>query len=202
MKNWIKTAAIAALAVGCVMETKANNLIVNGSFENPNQGGGWGLNNPILGWSDVSGYNPASLETGAGGIYGVTGFDGYQVMELDSTHNVVAQQTISGLNGSYSLSFLYAQRAGQSPANASFDVFWNSTLVGSFGPTLNSMTLYTKTVAGGANNTLQFVGTGTQDSYGAIIDNVSLSQVPDGGSTITFMGLGLLAVAGVRRKLS
>lgn len=201
MKNWIKTAAIAALAVGCVMETRAN-LVVNGSFETPYQGGSWGLNNPILGWSDVSGYSAPSLETGAGGIYGVTGFDGIQVMELDSTHNVVAEQTIGSFSGTLTLSFLYAQRAGVSPTSGSFDVFWNSSLVGSFAPTSTAMSLYSTTVSSGAINTLQFVGTGTQDSYGALIDKVSIDNVPDSGSTMTFMGLGLLAVAGVRRKLS
>ena len=199
MKNWIKTAAIAALAVGCVIETRAN-LVVNGSFEAPALGGGWNLFSSIPGWTAASGGAPV-LEIGAGGIYGVTGFDKKQVMELDSTGNVVAEQTIGYFAGVKPLSFLYAQRAGVLPSDGSFDVLWNGGLVGSFAPAYGAtaMTLFTKNVTSAAINTLQFVGTGANTSYGAIIDNVS---VPDGGSTITFMGLGLLAVAGVRRKLS
>jgi hypothetical protein len=37
------------------------------------------------------------------------------------------------------------------------------------------------------------------DNVGAILDNVSLSSVPDGGMTVVLLGSALLGIAGVRR---
>ena len=142
------------------------------------------------------------IEIGAGSIYGVTGYDGQQVMEMDSTGNATVDQILAIPGGSFELSFLYAQRAGVNPISGSFEVYWNGSLVGSFDPTSTAMSLYSTTVSALDNNTLEFRGTGIQDSYGAIIDNVQLNAVPDGGYTLALLGLALVGVGGLRRKLS
>jgi hypothetical protein len=40
------------------------------------------------------------------------------------------------------------------------------------------------------------------DNIGAILDNVTLSTVPDGGSTAVFLAAGLLTLAALRRRLA
>jgi large repetitive protein len=165
---------------GCALAVSqaSANLIVNGSFEQPTQfsPGGWALYSSIPGWTSVGQY---PIEIGSGATYGVTGYDQKNVMEMDSTGNAMVQQVLGAAGGSYQLSFLYAQRVGVSPASGSFDVYWNNSLVGSFAPNSTAMTLYSTTVSGTAMNTLEFVGTGIQDSYGALVDNVSLEVVPE-----------------------
>ncbi|HSU55331.1 MAG TPA: hypothetical protein VLT36_14840, partial [Candidatus Dormibacteraeota bacterium] len=173
------------------------NLIVNGSFENPNLGGGWALYNNIPGWSAVGAY---PIEIGAGGVYGDSGYDQQQVMEQDTTGNAMVDQILATPGGSYNLSFLYADRLSVAPPSATFDVYWNGNLVQSFSPTSTVMSLYTTTVTALANNTLEFRGTGIQDSYGAIIDNVQLNApVPDGGLTAALLGMGLSSLGWARR---
>jgi hypothetical protein len=41
------------------------------------------------------------------------------------------------------------------------------------------MALYTTTVAALPSNTLELVGTGSSDTYGAIIDDVQLNSIPE-----------------------
>ncbi len=188
---------VASASLLAFTGTASANLIVNGSFEDPNLNGGWNTYWSIPGWTAVGQYQ---IEIGAGGIYGVTGFDGQQVMELDSYGNAKVDQIVAIPGGSYTLSFQYAQRSGVSPASGSFDVYWNGSLLGSFAPGSTAMALYSTTVTALANNTVEFLGTGTQDQYGALIDNVQLNGIPDGGMSATLLGLGLLAI-GLGRRL-
>jgi len=195
----------AVVGVTCLVGamTAQANLIVNGSFEVPDLGSGWGLYSTISGWTTPEGGYP--IEIGAGSVYGVTGYDGDQVMEMDSTGNVIVDQIMASTVGSYTLSFLYAQRAGVSPSSGSFDVSWNGSLINSFAPNSTAMALYSTTVnvlAG--NNILELRGTGAQDTYGALVDNFKLENkhVPDGGTTLALLGVGVLGLAALRRKLS
>jgi len=167
-----------ALAVSVATVATAHaNLIVNGSFEDvtlPSQN--WGLFSAINGWTLGSG--SPDFEIGLGSVYGVTGYVGNNVMEMDSTGNVTVDQSV-GTTGNYTLSLLYAQRSGVSPTSGSFEIWWNGSLVASLSPTSTAMTLYSTTVAGLASNTLELRGTGTQDQYGAIVDDVQLAAVPE-----------------------
>ncbi len=191
MKKTLKIIALLGLSILPVSQASAN-LIVNGSFENPNLGSGWSTYASIPGWTSVGAYQ---IEIGLGGVYGVTGYDGRQVMELDSYGNVLVDQILAIPGGNYTLSFLYADRSGTAPASATFDVYWNNVLVSSFSPTSTVMSLFSTTVAALPSNTLEFRGTGTQDSYGAIIDNVQLNAVPE--PTTMIAGALLLLPFGV-----
>jgi hypothetical protein len=199
MKHTLRLLAVTGSLL-CSAAVSNANLIVNGSFETPDQGTGWNAYASISGWTAVGVYG---IEIGDAGNYGgITGYDGHQVMELDSYGNVVVDQTIPAFSGSLELSFLYAERGGVPATSTTFDVYWNSALVGHFAPTDTAMALFSTSVTSGAINTLEFVGTGTEDSLGALIDNVQLNGVPDGGTTVTLFGLALTGLGLMRRKQS
>ncbi|MBE2212804.1 MAG: VPDSG-CTERM sorting domain-containing protein [Opitutaceae bacterium] len=198
MKNTPKLLAVAGCLLASALTANAN-LIVNGSFEQPTpfSSGGWALYNSIPGWT-ATGQHP--IEIGAGGTYGVTGFDGNNVMELDSTGNVEVSQVATITGGWYNLSFLYAQRSGVPSMSGSFDILWNNSLIASFAPTSTVMALYATSVFATGSDTLTFRGTGTSNSYGALVDDVQLNRVPDGGSTLALLGGALCLIGFVNRR--
>lgn len=182
------------------------NLVVNGSFEqhDPFPNGQWsyfggGLNTlQVPGWSSNASNIP--LEVGRASVYGVTGQAGLDVMELDSTRNVAATQVLATPGGLLDFSFLYAARAGR-VGSSTFSVYWNNQLVGNFAPNSTVMTSYSGQLTSIGNNTLQFVGTGTSDSYGALIDNVSLTPVPEPSTYVAGVLLLLpVVVQGIRAR--
>ena len=201
----MKVSLFAVIGAGLFAGTVARaNLIINPSFENAdltsgnNNGGGlWDYfyngNNPLQGWTSTVDSIP--LEVGLGTVYGVTGYDGNNVMELDSTVNVAVDQNLMIAGGTYQLSFLYALRSGVAPASGTMAVYWDGNLVVNLSPTSSAMTLYTASVTATGSDLLQFDGTGNSDSYGAILDNVSLTAVPE--PTTMIAGALLLLPLGV-----
>lgn len=205
----------ALLVVGCLVGTASASYagpIVNGSFEqlcsgcslNRSSGAGantWGLFSAIPGWS-ASGSN--LIEIGTAATYGVTGQAGNNVLELDSTANAVISQIVASPGGVYSLNFLVARRNGTVAPSAELKVFWNNVEVAYVKPTDTLMTRYAVNVIGHANNTntLRFEGFGTSDSYGALVDDVQLNGVPDGGTSLFLLGSALTAIGVFRRRQS
>jgi hypothetical protein len=206
MKRVFQTCFVIACVV--VSSTAATaGPIINGGFEDPfcgaptpcNPGGNWGLFESIPGWSSPVGL----IEIGAGEIYGITGFEGKQVLELDSTGNATVAQVIAG-PGTYMLSFLYADRAGS--VAETFEVYWNSVLLAPLAPAANppanAMVLFSTIVTAlNGNNTLEFVSTGGSNSLGALIDDVQLNSVPDGGMTGLLLAMGGIGLGWVRRMV-
>lgn len=201
MKNAVRGLLVVAALLGSANVSNANSII-NGSFETPDcdvlgacSAGTWGLFETIPGWTSPVGL----IEIGEAFLYGISGHDGDQVLELDSTGNATVAQVVAG-PGVFQLSFLYADRAGG--LNETFDVYWNSVLLGSFAPGSTAMSLYSTTViAVAGTNELAFVSTGVSDSLGALIDDVQLNQVPDGGLTAMLLGVGMFGLARLRRML-
>jgi hypothetical protein len=179
------------LSLGLLLVPDANanfvNLVVNGDFENHTDynGSGWNYfggsyGGSVEGWS--SGSTTIPLEVGKPGVYGVSGGDlKSAVMELDTTHNVVATQILNVSPGAtLQLSFLYALRQGVNADSGTLKVMWNGIEVASLSPNSPAMTLASYSVTAGEKaNTLSFYGTGTDDSYGALIDNVSAGVAPE-----------------------
>ena len=192
--------ALSMMLVG-VGTWSANANLINGSFETPDLQGGWSYFPSILGWTAQA---STPLEIGAGSVYGVTGYDGQQVMEMDSTANATVAQIVTSAGGSYNLSLLYALRAGVDPSSGSLDVYWNGNLVTHLAPTTSAMAPYSTTVIGSGSDTLTFVGTGLSDSYGAVVDNVSLTAVPEPTTVLAgallLLPFGVSTIRSLRRK--
>jgi|SRR5688572_1060379 len=205
MKAIVRSFLIIACLLGSAAVSNANSII-NGSFETPDcdvpgacSNGSWGLFEAIPGWTSPVGL----IEIGEFSLYGITGQDGDQVLELDSTGNAAVAQVVAG-PGTFLLSFLYADR--DTGGVDTFDVYWNSVLLASVTTAANSgggaMQLFSTTVTGLAgSNELAFVSTGPSDSLGALIDDVQLNQVPDGGLTAMLLGVGLVGLARIRRMI-
>ena len=196
MKTTVRLLTVAALLLGLARVSSAN-AIVNGSFEilpAPLPASHWNLFETIPGWTSPVNF----IEIGWGSVYGVTGYDGQNVLELDATGNAIVSQIVAVPAETYLLSFLYADRANVATSSATFEVYWNSVLVASLAPTLTTMTLFQTNVVGDLDglNDLEFRGTGSSDGYGAIIDNVRL---PDGGLTSALLGLSIVGLGVVRR---
>jgi len=178
---------LLALSLGLVTAASANaNLITNGSFETHDAfNGSWNYfdgtsGHTVAGWSSTGG----PIEVGTAGTYGVTGQDGQDVMELDSTANVTVSQGVAN-GGTYTLSFLFAARAGVDPTSDSFSVLWNNVPIYISSSMSTVMASFSTTVTGQAGgNTLLFVGTGHSDSYGALIDDVQLNATPSVSTSV------------------
>jgi len=169
------------------------NILVNGSFEVdgvPKEEDTWtGLaNENFTGWDSSAGGIEiwhAPLKSGGG----LVASDGNYLIETDwlgvgqSGHNGQKDhigQTVDAETGvEYTLTFDYASRqqtAGANNTTDSFEIYWNDVLVGSFDPSsYTEWTTATITVTGAdGDDRLEIRETGADDSFGALIDNVSL----------------------------
>jgi hypothetical protein len=91
------------------------------------------------------------------------------------------------------------------PANNGFDVLWNGISIGGglfpqfdVNPGFGTFTFHLQATS--ALTTLEFDGRNAPSFD--FLDNVSVvAGVPDGGSTVSLLGFGLLGLAALRRKL-
>lgn len=188
---------------GVTYDQHGSNLIVNGSFEDghPQLGGSdWDIYTAIPGWTDGADGIPFEVQTG--GVGGINAEDGKALIELDgdfqgnghgtATPNplhtdATIQQTIATTAGEdYVLTFWYSPRPDHSggtdgaPNNDSgLNVLWNGVVIDSIDSTnlpsgWQQITLH---VTGTGDDVLAFQGTGPEDEFGALIDNVSLNSV-------------------------
>lgn len=179
------------------------NLVVNGSFENYSTvaPGTWSIFGSGNGWTT----GPAGVEI-RNAVAG-TAADGVRFAELDTTANSWISQIIhTNANQALELSFAYAPRAGVAANSNGIEVFWNNlslatiTADGSIG---SSWLDYVYDVQADANGLgiLKFAAIGISNSFGGSLDNISATAVPEPGTTAMLLtGLGILAVAGRRRK--
>ncbi len=204
MKTVLWIASLAA-AVALAGSARAGvNLITDGDFSSPNQGGGWSIYYPgVNGW--VNG-NGDGIEIGYSPIYGLPCANATcQNLEVNANTFDTDSQTVSDKSGvKYDLSFLYGGRIDGGPQ--SLNVYWDGTLLtvdsspGNGVP--QSWTLNSFVVTGTGSDTLTFASNnlGGAPSYGNEITNVSVA-VPE-VSTWGMLGLGFggLGFVGMTRR--
>lgn len=193
--------SMLALLLSTQTYAAGTNLIINGSFEDPDvASGNWQVFTSITGWSTEG----AGVEVRDNKV-GTTQF-GNQYAELDShganSNSSIIQSIVTEIGQSYLLSFYYSPRINQSSTTNGISVFWNGSLlqdISANGSSVNVWTLYNFVVTGTGQDTLKFKATGIQDTLGGNIDNVALNAVPVPAAAWLFgSALGLLGLA--RRK--
>ena len=193
----MKTILSVAIILGVAAVSSAN-IVKNGSFEAVSYGNGWKTmkNDGVAGgWyteQDV-------IEIGAASVYGVKGQDGKQVLELDAKANAKVSQKLATTTSRYSVTFSAALRNKVAASSQGGDLYWNNVKVGSFLPSSTTMQSYSFTVLGTGHDKISFVGTGKSDSYGSLIDNVSVQAVPE-PTSMAAMVVGGMALLRRRRK--
>ena len=191
----VTAAALALTAMGAHAE-----LVTNGSFEaNVQAAGTFGIYNNLTGWTGNTNIELRNNRAGAAQ-------DGVNFVELDTTSNMSMKQTITG-NGLYTLSFWYSARegrpAGDNGLGFSFGDLLGNVLMGTAGAASgNVWQQYTGLVNLSGASDLIFTAMGTSNSYGASIDNVSVTAAVPEPETYAMLlaGLGLMGTIIRRRK--
>ena len=168
-----------------IVGDQALELLVDGSFETAKIGAGaWSPFASVGGWKSDTGVEV----WGKNFIMPHGASDGDKVMELDfdNKFSKVWQDVRTDAGQSYTFSFDYAMRPGTSAATNTIEVWWNGQKVGVVDPSTTDWAKATFTVTGtGGTDRIEFrEDSRDNDSYGGIIDNVSLKATGLGNDTI------------------
>lgn len=153
------------------------NLLVDGSFETAQIGAGkWTSFASVGGWQSDSGVE----------IWGKnfirSASDGDKVMELDfdTRDSRVWQDVKTEAGAAYTFAFDFAQRPDTKVGTNTIEVWWNGERVGVVDPMTTDWSRAEFTVKGtGGLDRIEFrEQAGDNDSYGGVIDNVSLVRAP------------------------
>jgi hypothetical protein len=214
--------AIAAATVLTAMASAGSaSTVVNGSFEDVSGGsvllnnGSWVVYDTLPGWTTIDG-NGIEVQTNPT-LGSIDAQDGNRYVELDShpggNSNSTMRQQISLGVGEYRLSFFYSPRTTDASTNGIFysvseaisgglDLTYGqvSGPSGTYPRTVWTEVIATFTVATAGLFNLDFGATGRADTYGGLIDNVSIAPVPlPAGAVLLLTALGGLAVARKRK---
>jgi hypothetical protein len=200
-KTLLGAAALTLASLGTAQAA----TVVNGSFEDHPAVSNWAVFDTIPGWTTTSG---AGIEIQTNATLGtIDAHDGNSYVELDSHNNSSMEQVISfAATGLYELSFWYSPRRDRIASNTIAYFFDGISLGSVSGPdgttAVGSWTEITAlfTVDTIGDYVLAFAAEGTDDSYGGLIDDVSISAVPlPAGGLLLLTALGGLGLAR-RRK--
>ncbi len=208
MKNIIFSKAAPILTAAALLSispaTQAN-LITNGSFENPAVAPGtWITSFGIPGW--VNGPYGVEVRNNVAG----SAYDGNNFVELDTYANSWIEQTVATTIGKqYNLQFWYSPRQYVAADSNGIDVLLNGLLINSITAASNAwsdwMLKDLTFTATSLATTIRFAASGTSDSFGGSLDNVSLTEntdaranaVPEPGTfallAAAVLGWGLMA---------
>lgn len=174
MKNSTFKLAALPLLLASSFTMANNNLVVNGSFEDTAAiSGKWSLFDEVSGWERS---DNAKFEIQTTALNIVSAQDGTQYIELDSTANFSVFQTLeTQADQNYEVSFYYSSRVDDSEETNKAEVYWDGELLDTLNSSTRGWQKFTYTVKASSTATeLKFVGAGDSDSYGALIDNVSV----------------------------
>jgi len=191
---------ITAALVAPMAAWADDNLLVNGSFESTAQANGsWNIYSLIPGWTA----NPAvEIRDNVAG----TAKDGSNYAELDANVNGSITQSFATVAGAeYTLSFWYSNRTNTAVATNGLSFSFGNGWIAAPGLAVNnsgdnqwSQVNYSF-VASSGTTALSFMATGSSDSYGTSLDNVSVAAVPE-PSTYALMFGGLAAIGFIARR--
>lgn len=212
-----KIIALAALAVVSAGASAATNLIVDGSFEQITQIGvnSWGLVNQATLTSD-EGLHGWKVTTTSGGATSLEVRDnvagaaqsGKNYIELDGVENDKISQSLATVVGqAYNISFWFSDRTNVAGSSEGWALKAGAYTAGIPGGGFNTsggnqwQHFTGSFVATSANTVFSLWGTGTSDSYGTSIDNISVTAVPEPATMGLFAaGLAVLGLSARRRK--
>lgn len=184
--------AFAAAPSGAVVfQTNFDSVVV--------PAGGYVILPTVEGWTATAGAGIEVQNHAAGSPYSET-----NLVELDSDDNSSMSRSIGP--GSYILDFFYSPRPGIPASSNGISVFldslfiFNVTGAGSGGTVWSPQQLNFTTT--NALSTLTFTATGTSDSLGGYLDNISLTAAVPEPSTWAMMllGFGVIGLSMRRRR--
>lgn len=216
------------LMVTCLFSTLSKaysvDLIINGSFENPNINEYWSTRQPGAGtilspwqgrWVQFQAGNTEmpGWTVSQGNVDLVrtewTSFAGSQSVDLVGRALGGLQQTFTTTPGSvYRLSFEYANNWFNGGGTASVELIGQGTIftdtvshTNSTNANMNWLNYSTNFVANSNSTTLRFTALTSSGDGGVVIDNVSVVQPVPEPSSFVLMGFAILA-AGCRKRFS
>lgn len=195
--------ALTAVLAGSVY---GQNLLVNGSFEDPTVGGQYESLTSIPGWTISSGHAVDLINSFWPAV------DGVQSIDLAGTPGIIGgslSQTFATTPGqTYFISFSYANSVNTADAAvAQLDVIGAGALIeellthsGSTVDNMNYVTYFRSFLADSTSTTLSFTHLSPSASLGLALDNVVI-EVPETSSVVAMIGLaGTVGVAGWLRR--
>lgn len=215
----IASPSLSATVVNGSFEADAGVALDGQAFSSLASGFGsnsWSVFSSLPGWTTVSG---AGIEIQTSNTLGtINPQDGQHYVELDSNNNSAMQQTINfASTGRYLLSFFFSPRDGDAGSN-----IIDYSLVGAASPVVNLLAgsvtgpasgppatavgLWTQitaefVVTQAGNYNLKFAASGTNNSLGGFVDNVSIAAVPLPAGGLLLIG-ALGGLVALRRRMS
>lgn len=176
------------LIVGATGFKAGQELLVDGSFESARVGAGtWTWFKQVGGWQSDTGvevWGKNFIKTASNG-------DKLMELDFDNRQSKVWQDVKTEAGQEYSFSFDASARPGTSLSTNTINVFWNDKLVGTVNPGANWQSNAFKLVGTGGTDRIEFRESGNQnDSFGGLIDNVSLKATSVAASNLLIGGGG------------
>lgn len=216
----------AAIVSGALVGSNVHALVVNGSFEDiaslPSTAigtagaalgpGEWGVYSSIPGWTALTSTGIELHRTPPAVVGGTpTAADGQVYVELDShpaPGDAAMAQSLALTPGQYRLTFSYKPRTSTVGDNRLYaywepdaDLTFGNLLMSLNGPPPTDWTQYSVDFsATGAGYLIFSAGSDGASTEGGFLDNVSVTAVPDGGSTLFALGAGLLGLGGLAKR--
>jgi hypothetical protein len=134
-----------------------------------------------------------------------TGADGDIFVELDSTANSSMVRTVSAA-GTYTLSWLYSPRPNVVAGSNGISVFLDGVLldppgdIAQPGGPQTDWQLFSTTITAGAGSVIRFAATGTSNSLGGYVDNITLSTAVPEPATWAMMIMGFAGMGALARS--